>query len=84
MYVPGTKWGHLLVCSRVLYNENWDAVSRVILGNDVLVEESGGETKVLARVRTEAQRTRILEEKFGIKLTEEELKRKMRTYRPRL
>lgn len=84
MYVPGTKWGHLLVCSRVLYNENWDAVSRVILGNDVLVEESGGETKVLARVRTEEQRTRILEEKFGIKLTEEELKRKMRTYRPRL
>lgn len=84
MYVPGTTWGHLLVCSRVKYNDNWDAVSRILLGNDVLIEEREGATKVLTMVRTDEQRNKILEEEFGIRLTAEELKRKMRTYRPRI
>ena len=84
MYVPGTTWGHILVCSRVKYNDNWEAVSRIILGNDLLIEESGGKKKLLASVATEEQRTRILEEEFGIKLTPEELKRKFRTYRPKI
>lgn len=81
MYVPGTIWGHILVCSRVKYNDSWDAVSRILLGNDLLIEESQGKKTVLAMIKTEKQRTKILEEEFGIILTEEELKRKMRTYR---
>lgn len=84
MYVPGTKWGHLLVCSKVIFNEKWEAISRLILGNIYLVEETGGKVNMLAKVVDDKERCEILGREFGIHITAQELRRGMRTWSPNL
>jgi hypothetical protein len=84
LHVHGTNFGHLICCSLVRYNEKWQAVSTILLGNSVLIEETEGKTKFHGDVVTDNKRCEVLEKHFGIILTPEELKRGMRTYPPKL
>jgi hypothetical protein len=56
----------------VQYNEKLDAISRTILNDTQLKKRQNGETKQLAKFKTEQERIEAIEKEFGIELSQEE------------
>jgi len=60
------------MCTKIMYNDKLDAVSRIILPNLRLKKRENGEVTVLQRFVTEEERIEALEREFGIVLSREE------------
>lgn len=69
---PSSFFLNTIMCTNVGYNESLQAVSRMILSNNILKKRENGQSQEIAKFKTESERIKALEEVFDIKFFEED------------
>jgi hypothetical protein len=70
---PKSLFNNIIVCTKVNYDEQLQAVSRTILADLKLKNRVNGESKPITTFKTEQERVAALEKEFGVKLSQEEI-----------
>lgn len=63
---------NMLWCTKVTFNDDLVAISRTTLNNLQLTKRENGKSIILTTFRTDEERTDVMEQEFGLKLSQEE------------
>lgn len=69
---PQSIFLNMILCTKVEFNDNLQAIARVNLVNLALYRRENGDTRQIATFNTEEDRINAFEKEFGIKLSQEE------------